>query len=65
MLRSKRSRAAGPLARMVVKVKQKHVGDKTNHKPGRSFQYSLESWSHEKRIQSIHMPCLWCAHQAR
>jgi len=48
---------------MVVEVKQKHVGNKTNDKPGRSFQYSLESWRHEDKDTVIpHALSYVCGH---
>ena len=38
------------LTGMMVKMKQQHVGDKTNNEPNRSFEDSHESWSHDERI---------------
>ena len=40
----------GALARMMVEVVQQHVSHEARDKPGRRFQYFLESWSHEARI---------------
>jgi hypothetical protein len=35
---------------MVVEVKQQHVSHEAHDKPGRRFQYPLESWGHEESI---------------
>jgi hypothetical protein len=55
--------ALGSLARMVVEVKQQRMSHKAHDKPGRRFQYSLESWGHEAsiphraRLSEVHSRC--------